>query len=110
MEKLMNIASIIAMLCLTIVLLIFIIGIFSIIISSLAEKIRDKRDNKKITLHRLKDEYGGEKDKDKMSIDEAINIIDLAIEEVEWNYPMEYVVAFEVAKDAMLFKKNIMKE
>lgn len=36
---------------------------------------------------------------------EAIETIKIAIAEVEWNYPMEYTVAFEIAIEAL--KKQI---
>lgn len=36
-----------------------------------------------------------------MTTEEAINIIDIAIAEVEWCYPLEYAEAFEVAKEAL---------
>ena len=32
-----------------------------------------------------------------MSIDEIINILEVAIAEVEWNYPLNYEIAFEEA-------------
>ena len=32
---------------------------------------------------------------------EAIKTIEIAIAEVEWNYPMDYTVAFETAVDAL---------
>ena len=36
-----------------------------------------------------------------MTIQEAIEIIKIAMAEVEWEYPMEYVVAFEEAIEAL---------
>jgi len=36
-----------------------------------------------------------------MTNEEALQIIDTAIAEVEWEYPMEYAVAFELAKKAL---------
>lgn len=33
---------------------------------------------------------------------EAIKTIEIAIAEVEWNYPMDYTVAFEAAVDALI--------
>ena len=36
-----------------------------------------------------------------MTYEEAIETIKIAIAEVEWNYPMEYSVAFEKAIEAM---------
>lgn len=38
---------------------------------------------------------------EKMTPQEAIEIIKIAIAEVEWNYPMEYAVAFENAISAL---------
>lgn len=32
-----------------------------------------------------------------MSIDEIINTLEVAIAEVEWNYPLNYAIAFEEA-------------
>lgn len=43
-----------------------------------------------------------------MTIQEAIEIIDIAIAEVEGNYPMSYAVAFEKAKDVL--EKQIKKK
>jgi hypothetical protein len=43
-----------------------------------------------------------------MTPQEAIDIIDIAIAEVEWNYPMSYAIAFEKAKEAL--GKTIAKE
>ena len=40
-----------------------------------------------------------------MTNEEAIEIIKIAIAEVEWNYPMEYAIAFETAINAL--KKQI---
>ena len=39
---------------------------------------------------------------------EAIKTIEIAIAEVEWNYPMDYTVAFEAAVDALI--KQIPKK
>ena len=36
-----------------------------------------------------------------MTNEEAIEIIKIAIAEVEWNYPMEYAIAFETAIKAL---------
>ncbi len=36
-----------------------------------------------------------------MTIEEAIAIIEAAITEVEWNYPLEYAAAFEMAIAAL---------
>ena len=36
-----------------------------------------------------------------MKPEEAIEIIKIAIAEVEWNYPMDYTVAFEEAIKAL---------
>lgn len=36
-----------------------------------------------------------------MTAQEAIKTIELAIAEVEWNFPMDYAVAFEKAIDAL---------
>lgn len=43
-----------------------------------------------------------------MTPQEAIETIKVAIAEVEWNYPMNYAVAFEVAIEAL--KKLIPKK
>lgn len=43
-----------------------------------------------------------------MTPQEAIEIIDIAIAEVEWNYPMNYAVAFERAREAL--EKQIPKK
>ena len=42
-----------------------------------------------------------------MTNEEAINTIKTAIAEVEWNYPMDYAVAFEAAVSAI--EKQIPK-
>ena len=42
-----------------------------------------------------------------MTPEEAIGIVRCAIGEVEWNYPMDYSVAFEVAIEAL--EKQIAK-
>ena len=36
-----------------------------------------------------------------MTPEEAIKTIQVAIAEVEWNYPMEYAIAFETAIEAL---------
>ncbi len=36
-----------------------------------------------------------------MNVEEAIKIIEAAIAEVEWSYPMDYTVAFEMALSAL---------
>lgn len=36
-----------------------------------------------------------------MTYEEARKIIETAIAEVEWNYPLDYDVAFETAKEAL---------
>ena len=43
-----------------------------------------------------------------MTPQEAIETIKIAIAEVEWNYPMDYAVAFEVAIEAL--EKQIPKK
>ena len=43
-----------------------------------------------------------------MTNEEAIKIIELAIAEVEWNYPMDYAIAFETAISAL--EKQIPKK
>jgi len=40
-----------------------------------------------------------------MTRDEAIEIIKVAIAEVEWEYPMEYAQAFEMAIEALREEK-----
>ena len=40
-----------------------------------------------------------------MTTQEAIKIIEVAIAEVEWNYPLDYAIAFEKAIEAL----NIVK-
>ncbi len=35
---------------------------------------------------------------------EAIDTLDVAIAEVEWNYPMGYAVAFETSKEAINYR------
>lgn len=37
----------------------------------------------------------------KMTLEEAIDIVKCAIGEVEWNYPLDYAEAFEVAIEAL---------
>ena len=43
-----------------------------------------------------------------MTPEEAIKMIEIAIADVEWNYPMEYAIAFETAIDAL--EKQIPKK
>ena len=43
-----------------------------------------------------------------MTSEEAIKTIQVAIAEVEWNYPMEYATAFETAIEAL--EKQIPKK
>lgn len=43
-----------------------------------------------------------------MTNEDAIKTINIAIAEVEWNYPMDYTVAFEMAIDAI--EKHIPKK
>lgn len=43
-----------------------------------------------------------------MTPQEAIKIIEIAIAEVEWEYPMEYTEAFEIAIRAL--EKQILKK
>lgn len=43
-----------------------------------------------------------------MTPEEAIKSIELAKAEVEWEYPMDYAVAFEMAKEAL--EKQIPKK
>jgi len=43
-----------------------------------------------------------------MTNEEAIKTIKLAVAEVEWNYPMDYAVAFEIAISAL--EKQIPKK
>ena len=43
-----------------------------------------------------------------MTPQEAIEIIKIAIAEVEWNYPMNYAIAFEMAIEAL--EKQIPKK
>lgn len=43
-----------------------------------------------------------------MTIEEVIKTIEVAIAEVEWNYPMDYAVAFETAISAL--EKQIPKK
>jgi hypothetical protein len=42
-----------------------------------------------------------------MTTEEAINTIRIAIAEVEWEYPMEYAVAFEKAIAALEAMKKL---
>ena len=43
-----------------------------------------------------------------MTAEEAIKTIQVAIDEVEWNYPLDYSVAFETAIEAL--EKQIPKK
>ena len=43
-----------------------------------------------------------------MTYEEAIKTIKLAVAEVEWNYPMDYAIAFETAISAL--EKQIPKK
>ena len=43
-----------------------------------------------------------------MTPEEAIKMIEIAIAEVEWDYPMEYSIAFETAIEAL--EKQIPKK
>ena len=43
-----------------------------------------------------------------MTPEEAIKTIEIAIDEVEWDYPMEYSIAFETAIEAL--DKRIAKK
>lgn len=43
-----------------------------------------------------------------MTNKEAIETINIAIAEVEWNYPMDYAIAFEMAIDAL--EKQVQKK
>ena len=45
---------------------------------------------------------------DRMTNKEAIETINIAMAEVEWNYPMDYTVAFEMAIDAL--EKQVQKK
>lgn len=42
-----------------------------------------------------------------MTAEEAIEIIEIAIAEVEWEYPMNYAVAFEAAIKALELKSQL---
>ena len=44
-----------------------------------------------------------------MKPEEAIETIKIAIAEVEWDYPMDYTVAFEMAVDALEKMKELEK-
>ena len=50
-------------------------------------------------------ELGG----NKMTNKEAIETINIAMAEVEWDYPMDYTVAFEMAVDALEKMKELEK-
>lgn len=41
-----------------------------------------------------------------MTTAEAINIIELAVAEVEWEYPISYAAAFEMAIEALREKQD----
>ena len=43
-----------------------------------------------------------------MTVEEAIKTIEIAIAEVEWEYPLEYAIAFEMAISAL--EKQISKK
>ena len=43
-----------------------------------------------------------------MTNEEAIKTIEVAIAEVEWNYPMDYAIAFETAISAL--EKQVLKK
>ena len=45
-----------------------------------------------------------------MTNKEAIETIKIAMAEVEWDYPMDYTVAFEMAVDALEKMKELEKE
>lgn len=47
-----------------------------------------------------------------MTYKEALRIIDIAIAEVEWEFPMDYAAALDVAKEALKrqIKENTVKE
>ena len=44
-----------------------------------------------------------------MTNEEAIKMIEMAIAEVEWNYPMDYAVAFEMAIEALKNQESFEK-
>ena len=48
-----------------------------------------------------------------MTKEEAIETIKIAIAEVEWNYPMDYSIAFDMAIDALerekIYKSTLFK-
>ena len=44
-----------------------------------------------------------------MTPEEAIETIKIAITEVEWNYPMDYAVAFETAIEALEKRRDCSK-
>ena len=44
-----------------------------------------------------------------MTNKEAIETIEIAMSEVEWDYPMDYTVAFEMAMDALEKMKELEK-
>ena len=44
-----------------------------------------------------------------MTNEDAIKTINIAIAEVEWDYPMDYTVAFEMAVDALKKMKELEK-
>lgn len=45
-----------------------------------------------------------------MNPKEAIKTIEIAMAEVEWEYPMDYQVAFETAIEALKLKDELMQE
>lgn len=44
-----------------------------------------------------------------MSIDETIKTIEIARAEVEWEYPMDYAAAFDVAIRALVKQKELVE-
>ena len=70
-------------------------------------EIEDVINNRK--LNSDPDTSDNENKSKEMTPQEAIEIIDIAIAEVEWNYPMNYAVAFEKAKEALekQYQKNL---
>ena len=45
-----------------------------------------------------------------MTAQEAIKIIEVAIAEVEWNYPLDYAIAFEKAIEALNVVKTLKEK
>ena len=41
-----------------------------------------------------------------MEIEEAIKIIKMALAQIEWDYPMDYAAAFDMAIDALKSPKG----